>query len=61
MTNEEVLVSLVLQRPKPQDFVNVTVNVNEDPEPYAFLINCFLIFAHLFPYVLMVALAMSRS
>ena len=61
MTNEEVLVSLILQRPEPQGFVNVTVNVNEDPEPYAFLINCFIFFAHLFPYVLVVALAVWRS
>ena len=61
MTNQEVLNSLVLQRPEPQDFVNVTVNVNEDPEPYAFLINCFIVVAHLFPYVLIVALAVWRS
>ena len=61
MSDPELLDSLVLQRPEPQDFVNVTVNVNEDPEPYAFLINCFLIFAHLFPYVLVVALAVWRS
>ena len=61
MTIDEVLVSLILQRPEPQGFVNVTVNVNEDPEPYAFLINCFIFFAHLFPYVLVVALAVWRS
>ena len=61
MTNEEVLNSLVLQSPEPQGFVNVTVNVIEDPEPYALLINCFIFLAHLFPYVLVVALAVSRS
>jgi len=61
MNNHELLDSLVLQRPEPQGFVNVNVTVNEDPEPYGLLINCFLFFAHLFPYVLMVALAMARS
>ena len=61
MTDQEVLNSLVLQRPEPKGFVNVTVTVNEDPQPYAFLVNCFLFFFHLFPYVLIVALAVSRS
>jgi hypothetical protein len=61
MTNPEALDSLVLQRPESQAFVNVTVNVNEDPEPYALLVNCFLILAHLFPYALVVALAVRRS
>ena len=61
MTNEEVLDSLVLQRPEPQDFVNVIVNVNDQPKPYAFLVNCYIFFAHLFPYVLVVALAVWRS
>jgi len=60
-TDPDLLDSLVLQRPEPQGFVNVNVTVNEDPEPYGLLINCFLFFAHLFPYVLMVALAMYRS
>ncbi len=59
MTDPELLDSLVLQYPEPQGFVNVTVN--EDPEPYAFLVNCFLILAHLFPYALVVALAVWRS
>ena len=61
MTAQEALDSLVLQRPEPQDFVNVTVNVTEAPEPYRTLVNCFLILAHLFPYVLVVALAVWRS
>ena len=61
MTDQEVLNSLVLQRPETPDFVNVTVNVTEDPEPYAFQVNCFIFFAHLFPYVLVVALAVWRS
>jgi len=57
----DLLDSLVLQRPEPLAPVHVHVQVNEQPEPYAFLVNCFFFFAHLFPYVLMVALAMSRS
>jgi len=61
MTDPDLLDSLVLQHREPQGFVNVNVTVNEDPEPYGLLINCFLFFAHLFPYFLMVALAMSRS
>ena len=54
MTDQEVLNSLVLQRPEPQGFVNVHLHVNDQPEPYASLVNCFLFFAHLFPYVLVV-------
>jgi len=42
-------------------FVNVIVNVNDQPKPYAFLVNCYIFFAHLFPYVLVVALAVWRS
>ena len=57
----ELLDSLVLQHREPQGFVNVNVTVNEDPEPYGLLINVFFFLAHLFPYVLMVVLAMSRS
>ncbi len=59
MTNEEVLDSLVLQHPEPRGFVNVTVN--DQPEPYAFLVNCFIFIGHLFPYALIVALAVWRS
>ena len=61
MTDQEVLDSLVLQSPEPQGFVNVTVNVIEDPEPYAFLVNCFFVFSHLLPYALVIALAVWRS
>jgi hypothetical protein len=61
MTDQEVLDSLVFQRPESQAFVNVIVNVNDQPEPYAFLVNCFIFFSHLFPYVLVVALAVWRS
>jgi hypothetical protein len=57
----DLLDSLVLQHRESQGFVNVNVTVNEDPEPYGLLINCFLFFAHLFPYVLMVALTVYRS
>jgi len=61
MTDSQLLDSLVLQHPEPLAPVHVHVQVNEQPEPYGLLINCFLFFAHLFPYFLMVALAMSRS
>jgi|GEM_PF-6226686 len=61
MNNHELLDSLVLQRPEPLAPVHVHVQVNEQPEPYAFLVNCFFFFAHLFPYFLMVALAVYRS
>ena len=59
MTDQEALNSLVLQRPDPvSEFRNPN---SELQQPYAFQINCFLFFAHLFPYVLIVALAVSRS
>ena len=61
MTDQEVLDSLVFQRPESQAFVRVHVHVNDKPEPYGLLVNCFLFFAHLFPYVLVVALAVWRS
>ena len=61
MTNQEALDSLVLQRPEPPAPVHVHLHVNDQPEPYAFLVNCFIFFAHLFPYVLVVALAVWRS
>ena len=57
----DLLNSLVLQRPEPPASVNVHLHVNDQPKPYASLINCFLIFAHLFPYALVVALAVWRS
>jgi len=64
MNDQEVLDSLVLQHspasPAESD-LNFNLNLNERAEPYALLINCFLIFAHLFPYVLVVALAVLRS
>ena len=64
MTDQEVLNSLVLQQPPASPAgsdLNFNLNLNERAEPYAFLINCFLFFFHLFPYVLIVALAVSRS
>ena len=61
MTNEEVLNSLVLQRPESPASVHVHLHVNDQPKPYAFLVNCFIFLAHLFPYVLVVALAVWRS
>ena len=59
MNNHELLDSLVLQRPEPvSEFRNPN---SEIQQPYGLLINVFFFFAHLFPYFLMVALAMSRS
>jgi len=57
MTDPDLLDSLVLQSPEPPTFVNV----NEDPEPYGSMVNCFLCLAHLFPYALVIALAVWRS
>ena len=57
MTNEEALNSLVLQRPESPASVHVHLHVNDQPEPYGSLVNCFIFLAHLFPYVLVVALA----
>ena len=64
MTDQEVLNALVLQQPpaSPAGFdLNFNLNLNDQPKPYASLVNCFLFFAHLFPYVLVVALAVWRS
>ena len=61
MTDQEVLDSLVLKRPESPASVHVHLHVNDQPEPYAFLVNCFIFLAHLFPYVLVVALAVWRS
>ncbi len=62
--NPDLLNSIVLQRPPASPAgsdLNFNLNLNERAEPYASLINCFLFFAHLFPYVLIVALAVWRS
>jgi hypothetical protein len=64
MTNSELLDSLVLQHspasPAGSD-LNFNLNLNEKAEPYALQVNCLLILGHLFPYVLVVALAVSQS
>ena len=39
MNDSDLLDSLVLQRPEPQGFVNVNLNVNERAEPYGPLIS----------------------
>ena len=60
----DLLDSLVLQRPPASPAgsdLNFNLNLNERAEPYALLVNCFLFFSHLFPYVLVVALAVWRS
>jgi len=64
MNNHDLLDSLVLQRPQASSAgsdLNLNLKLNERAEPYGLLINCFLFFAHLFPYFLMVALAVYRS
>jgi len=62
MNNHDLLDSLVLQRPQASPAgSDLNLNLNERAEPYGLLINCFLFFAHLFPYFLMVALAVYRS
>ena len=61
MTDQEVLDSLVLKRPESPASVHVHLHVNDQPEPYAFLVNCFIFFSHLFPYVLVVALAVATG
>ena len=64
MTDQEVLNSLVLQQPPASPAgsdLNFNLNLNERADPYAFPVNCFLIFFHLFPYVFIVALAVWRS
>jgi len=60
MTNSDLLDSLVLQRTKPQGFVNVNLNVNEKAEPYGPLISFLSAIASLLPYVVAVLLAMMK-
>ena len=60
MTDSELLDSLVLQRPEPQDFVNVNLNVNEKAEPYGPLISFLSAIASILPYVIAVLLAMMK-
>ena len=60
MTDSELLDSLVLQRPEPQGFVNVNLNVNEKAEPYGPLISFLSAIASILPYVFAVLLAMMK-
>jgi len=60
MTDSDLLDSLVLQRPKPQGFVNVNLNVNEKAEPYGPLISFLLAIASVLPYVFAVLHAMTK-
>ena len=60
MTNSDLLDSLVLQRPEPQGFVNVNLNVNERAEPYGPLISFLSAIASILPYVIAVLLAMIK-
>ena len=60
MTDSELLDSLVLQRPEPQGFVNVNLNVNEKAEPYGPLISFLSAIASVLPYVIAVLLAMMK-
>ncbi|NDA10687.1 MAG: hypothetical protein EBZ07_07585 [Verrucomicrobia bacterium] len=58
MTNSDLLDSLVLQRPESQDFVNVNLNVNE--EPYGVLISWLSAVLSVLPYVFAVLHAMMK-
>ena len=60
MTDSDLLDSLVLQRPEPQGFVNVNLNVNEKAEPYGPLISFLSAFGSVLPYVFAVLHAMMR-
>jgi hypothetical protein len=60
MTDSDLLDSLVLQRPEPQGFVNVNLNVNERAEPYGPLISFLLAIASILPYIFAVLLAMMK-
>ena len=60
MTDSDLLDSLVLQRPEPQSFVNVNLNVNERAEPYGPLISFLSAFASVLPYVFAVLHAMMK-
>ncbi len=58
MTDSDLLDSLVLQQPEPQGFVNVNLNVNE--EPYGVLISWLSALLSLLPYVIAVLHAMVK-
>ena len=58
MTDSDLLDSLVLQRPEPQGYVNVNLNVNE--EPYGVLISWLSAVLSLLPYVIAVLHAMMK-
>ncbi len=60
MTDSDLLDSLVLQRPEPQGFVNVNLNVNEKAEPYGPLISFLSAIASVLPYVFAVLHAMMK-
>ena len=60
MTDSDLLDSLVLQRPEPQGFVNVNLNVNEKAEPYGPLISWLSAVLSILPYVFAVLLAMMK-
>ena len=59
-SDSDLLDSLVLQRPEPQGFVNVNLNVNERAEPYGPLISFLLAIASILPYVFAVLHAMMK-
>jgi hypothetical protein len=60
MTDSDLLDSLVLQRPKPQGFVNVNLNVNERAEPYGPLISWLSAVLSVLPYVIAVLHTMMK-
>ena len=60
MTDSDLLDSLVLQRPEPQGFVNVNLNVNEKAEPYGPLISFLSAISSVLPCVFAVLLAMMK-
>ena len=60
MTDSDLLDSLVLQRPEPQGFVNVNLNVNEKAEPYGPPISWLSAVLSILPYVFAVLLAMMK-
>ena len=59
-SDSDLLDSLVLQRPEPQGFVNVNLNVNERAEPYGPLISFLLAIASILPYVFAVLHAVMK-
>ena len=60
ISDSDLLDSLVLQRPEPQGFVNVNLNVNEKAEPYGPLISWLSAVLSILPYVFAVLLAMMK-